>query len=353
MSMKAINTSGYYMENIPNPALDFNVHTLAWASENNGVEIATNPLLIIPIGKLLLNRHGRAERTGYELCVSGSLAVWMIYEPHDGHWRSHHTVDTGLFPPLQSDDRDTPNDTQTKQQSRPKLIQFCSSLSNIGTTTFEDIQLLRNTAPIVTGDPYLLELSAAQTSIAFSRSWSISHSPRTLPGWHKPLISLAGAGFSIDADSRAGCQLLLLARDNPDKHIVRVCFGDEYCYGRRLAGNSSLLLLAMEHGLHEILEAMNASADISAFADETDFYSLELINNVQLAEKPRSDALFNFLKAHINLNYRNESGSTLLLMVVETGISGLVKSILDWGDVDVNLVFLVGLRKKWLRSSFY
>ncbi|KAF2962784.1 hypothetical protein GQX73_g10789 [Xylaria multiplex] len=153
--MNVIDTSGYSMTGPRDDqrTVDFYAHALAWASGENSTEIVLQPLVIIPLGKLL-NRLGHSSWAGYEVFVSDSLEVWMIYVPNDQDDMRWKTFNSG-FPLPQGINNDQSKDTPAKQEPRYKLMRLCASLKHLRTATFEDIQPRHERSLFCTGSHYL------------------------------------------------------------------------------------------------------------------------------------------------------------------------------------------------------
>ncbi|KAI1121504.1 hypothetical protein F5Y10DRAFT_288411 [Nemania abortiva] len=133
-------------------AADWDLHRLAGVTEE-GIQIIANPFVVIPIGKLFVNKSGSAIWTGYEMFISGSLEVWMIYVPTEHDTVTWNTADAGLFA--------HPGD-QSDQAGKCKMARFCRSLRGLKTATFEAVQKeAASTAEWLYTGFYLIELSTS------------------------------------------------------------------------------------------------------------------------------------------------------------------------------------------------
>lgn len=232
----------------PDQAVDFYVHFLARATEQSSMELVINPLTVIPLGKLFLNRLGHSSWTGYEVFVSASLEVWLIYVSGEQDYGSWDTVDSGLSLYPQGISPNEPKDNPAEQEPRQKLVRFWTSLASLQTATFEAIHKQVGHTRVLTGSLYLLEISKHDASLSIQR---IHHDLLADPF----SVYLEGDTFCVDAVSPVGGELLLLARGNAKRHFVRVVF--ELPIGKRLDRSSSLISLAAETGSREIIRLLN------------------------------------------------------------------------------------------------
>ncbi|KAI1128536.1 hypothetical protein F5Y10DRAFT_291957 [Nemania abortiva] len=288
--------------------VEFYVHALARASKMNSMELVTNPLVVIPLGKLFVNRHGYSSWTGYEIFVSGSLEVWMIYVLSEQHSVDWDIVDSGLFPSPQEINLDEPENNLEEQEPspKPKLARLWTSLSSLETATFEDVcDQVRQTQQVFEGSLYLLEMSMYQAPNAVLNFESTSSSPRNGDFLYPPYLELYG--LRVNALSPAGSQLLLLTREHVEKSITRLVFGQHV---QEFDKDSSLLLLAMKTSSWQILKLIDKSADIDAYAGGIDFNDSELIGILAKVRGMGFDALFNFLSHRINMNGIHTSRAT-------------------------------------------
>ncbi|KAI1201726.1 hypothetical protein F5X97DRAFT_289399 [Nemania serpens] len=342
----------------PDRAVDSQVHCLARASEQSSMEFVTNPSVVIPFGKLFLNRLGHSSWTGYEVFVSGSLELWLIYVPGEQDYENLNIVDSGLFPSPREISPNGPKDNPTEQEPREKLVRFWTSLTSLQTATFEGIHEQIGQTRVLTGHFYLLEISKHQASLAIPDVEAIRSSLRRtgLPSRNNFSAYLEGDSFCVDAVSPVGGQLLLLAKENAKRHFVRVVF--ELPTTKRLDRSSSLISLVAETGSHEIIRRLNNSAYIDvyidAYASESDFCHPNLIDILKEAEQNNFHALFESLLRRIEFNSILRSGTTLFLQAILTGNYSLVKSIVDSGRVDLNIVDLEGVTplSQAIRSEF-
>ncbi|KAI1123004.1 hypothetical protein F5Y10DRAFT_270506 [Nemania abortiva] len=193
---------------------DWNLHGVAGITENGHVEVIVNPLAVIPIGKLFINKAGYSTWTGYEMFVSGNLEVWIIYVPNEDSPVVWNITETDPFNPPIGDQQ--PHRTGTRM-----LAQFCQSLRDLETTTFEAVKRrVASTRDLRFTKFYLLEISP--------RCIRSSHFPFLSPEYYDQLcVELSSDRLRVECYPKpnpAYQQLLLLAKENPNIAFVELSF---------------------------------------------------------------------------------------------------------------------------------
>ncbi|KAJ2984004.1 hypothetical protein NUW58_g6155 [Xylaria curta] len=320
--MEAIHTYTSMGAKHPETA-DWYLHCLAGVTENGDIQIVNTPLTIIPLGKLFKNVSGRSSWTGYEIFVSETLEVWIIYVPNEHRSMAWNTVDTGLF---------VPGGDQSHQKGTPKLAQFWPSLKDLELATFEEVQKhvsKSNNSPFMEHF-YLLEISTySLAAILVSRSFYHSGDVR---------LHLISEEISISCDKSrlACCQLLLLAKENASNAFVKLSplpsSGVDELRDSHL-GDYSLLWQAAIFNSRRIVDMIIESGNIDSYAKESDFSDVTLL---YVADRFGMKALVKLILDRIQPNTPDGRGMTPFVRAMMRYGSKLVKLLLETGKVDVN-----------------
>ncbi|KAI1165372.1 hypothetical protein F5B18DRAFT_611936 [Nemania serpens] len=305
---KGIRT--YADDDEPEPGLsDLELHGIAGVTEEGRIEIITRPLVVISLGRLFVNQSGRSIWTGYELFVSGSLEVWMVYVPNQHYATSWKTIDTGLFAYRKESD----------QTGKYKLARFCSSLRDLRKATFEVVQKeVASTGLSRYTSFYRLELPGPDIQEFEGRDLEQNHS-----------FCLRSENTTL-GPGLACSQLLLLATEHTDECFVRL---SSTGYGSYYEHGTSLLKEAASAESWQIVDMILASANVDAYAREVDFSDIDILRR---ADRSGSEALVKLILARIQPNLVDESGETPFITAILSGKTSLVKSLLETGKVDMD-----------------
>ncbi|KAI0118167.1 hypothetical protein GGR51DRAFT_554660 [Nemania sp. FL0031] len=285
--------------------IEFFVHCIALASETSELELVLDPLFVIPLGKLVLNKYGRSYWTGYEIFVSGSLQVWIIYAPSEPGPFSYYNVDSGLFPPSPEKSTDTGNKL-VEQIPTQNVARVWHSLKGLRTATPHDIKNEVSKSVVRARSVYLLQLAMDEVPYAMKKFEETPSIPRTkaIPA---PAYMSVGT-FCIPVTSPVASQLLQLALENPDQPIAKIVFRPQ---SQLIEDQSSLLLQAVEHDQEAVIKMINKSANIDAYASGIDFSDTKLIAVIEKLSGKGADKILKFIRDGINFNRNDKSGTAL------------------------------------------
>ncbi|KAI1161409.1 hypothetical protein F5B18DRAFT_450397 [Nemania serpens] len=325
--MKAIHTySSADSDKTGLDRADWYLHGLARDTGRAGIDIVQQPLFVIPLGKLFINKDGHSAWTGYEMFVSNDLKVWIIYVPDKDNSIIWDTADSGLF----ASSGEQPNQTGMR-----KLAQFWPSLKDLlQSATFEEVRKIVRSPGRgwdITDRFYLLEISTRDIE-----SLEKSYDAR---------VSFTKAGLCVGlisdriklADGLAAHKLLLLAKENPKNSIVKLVhyLANSHTFYRDFDNDfyqGSLLQHAVQENDHHIVDTIVKSRDISAFANESDFDDLDMLAN---ADQFEMNELVNLILDRIKLDMVRYNTTPFLIAVWRCPIR-VIKLLLRSKKVEVN-----------------
>ncbi|KAI1181700.1 hypothetical protein F5B17DRAFT_451212 [Nemania serpens] len=259
------------------------------------METLTKPLVVIPLGRLFVNKSGRSIWTGYELFVSGSLEIWMVYGPSEWNTLSWlDSIDTGLF--AQGED-------PSGQVDKCKLARFCGSIRDLGTVTFEGV---RKELEASTGESLYVGFYALEVSKSDAGDFVALDA--TSQDESNAAVGLRSENIMLGLD-RPACvsQLLLLARENYKRCFVRFTPGESKSHGNynmTQPHDTSLLKEAIDTKSWRIVDMILASKNVHAYANEGDFSD----GNILLeAERAGRETLVKLILSRTRPNLVDES----------------------------------------------
>ena len=244
--MGAFHTAG--TKNVE--GVDPYAHSLIHIANSDDLELISNPNIVVPLGKLFVNKDSYSTWTGYEVFVCSNLHVWIIYtldevDPED------------LYPEEVRLSRwDIPGiykDGQIQAEKSPgfKIARLWDWISTIGSATFEkaEEEVRKSHSKDYVGSIHLLELSRTVVSSALSGSDEIKYK------------HFATSKLKVTAESKAGRQLLALAIENAKIPILELLFEDRW----RQYHNQyqDLISLATEYDDENIFNLMLESDQVS------------------------------------------------------------------------------------------
>ena len=228
--MSVLHTAGTQDANRVDPY----VHRLLHVIDSENLKISEQPEIVVPIGKLFINKSGHSMWTGYEVLVNFNMELWIVYtldevDPHESYPEEVRLSKWNL-PGCKEEGEDKIGEPPTIRISR-----LWDSLKTVESATFLDAGIFVRQSSIrdYVGTFHLLELSRTEASRA------ISFSPRLLH------TKFATEKFTVNAASSAGHELLMIANKNPKTPIMKLTFDEpaepieEY--------DRSLFFLAMKH----------------------------------------------------------------------------------------------------------
>ena len=244
--MRVLHTAGTKSARVVDPF----VHSLVHVTDSSDLELISDPDIVIPLGKLFINKSGHSTWTGYEILVSNKLSLWIIdilgeIDPQE------------LYPDeVRRSRRYIPGSGQNEQSEAAsstsiKIARLWDSLQTIDSATFqkagEDIRELYDKDFL--GSIYLLELSKKEAS------WAVS-----LPDKHV-YKTFTTSKFKVSEKSRAGRELLLLANDNPKKAIMELKFEEQAEPSNII--DRQLVSLAAEHEEATIIHLLLKNSNVN------------------------------------------------------------------------------------------
>lgn len=286
--IKGIHTYANGSESVPEEA-DLDVYGLAGFNEWYGyIDIITWPLVVIPLGKLFVNKSGYSTWTGYELFLSGSLEVWMMYVPTKHDTVTWNTVDTGLFA--------HPGD-RFDRIGDCKLALFCRSLRDLKTTTFEAAKKeVETSQQRRIKSLYLLEIS--DSDIGEFINLSRRHSSESHQGAYPPrdVVTRKEVVLTIEnlnlGPGLARSQLMLLAMEKSEDRFVRFTPGAPDSW---LEEEDSLLRAAVYKESWRIVDIILSAVNAHDYATGWDFSDCGIYHS---ACGPGREALLDLVVAY-------------------------------------------------------
>ena len=228
--MYALHTAGTRDANCVDPY----VHRLLHVVESDNLKVIEHPEIVVPIGKLFVNRDGHSIWTGYEVFVSVDMGLWIVYnldefDPHESYPEEVRLSKWNL-PGCKEEGLDDIGEPPTM-----RISCLWDSLKTIDSATFLKAESYVRQFSIrdYVGTFYLLELLRTEASRAISFSDRLVHT------------NFATEKFTVDAASDAGHELLMLAYKNAKTPIMKLTFDESAQYIED--HSQSLLSLAILH----------------------------------------------------------------------------------------------------------
>lgn len=189
--------------------------SLIHMTNSDDLELTSNPNIVVPLGKLFVNKDSYSVWTGYEVFVCSNLHIWIIYtldevDPEELYPKEVRLSRWGI-PGIYKDGQ-----IQAKKSPSVKIARLWDRISTIESATFEkaEKEVWNSHSENYVGSIYLLELSRTVVSWALSDSNEIIYK------------DLATKKFKVNAQSKAGRQLLALAIENAKIPILELLFED-------------------------------------------------------------------------------------------------------------------------------
>ncbi|KAI0114062.1 hypothetical protein GGR51DRAFT_505417 [Nemania sp. FL0031] len=311
--MKAIHT--YRSNDEESDTADWDLHGLAGIDNHGHIRIVGRPLVIIPLGKLFINRSRHSIWTGYELFVGNKMDVWMIYVPNEHDSTTWNTIDSGLFIPAET--------------GTHGVVQICPSLGDLETVSFDQIQeRIRssyNDYSIYT-EFYLLEISTRFCDI----SGPMGHD--CPPSEH--LARLISDNVDLNPVSRYGLaypQLLLLAKNSKKPCVQFIPYNEGIDPRSVNRADWSLLRLAIESKSTRLVE-MIMQSDVDAYSQRSD-----LLNDGLLCQADRfgMESCVELIFRRINGNSPDEKVLARFDRAIRDQNCDLIRIYLQRGNIDV------------------
>ena len=254
-------------DNIP----DYYVHSLLHVTDRNEVELISKPNIVIPLGKLFVNKSGHSKWTGYEVFVSSNMELWIIYILDENDFEKWYSVDCSLS--RRRTIAGNAKDEQTEETPSFKIARLWNSLRTLRSSNFKEAADLVGASQSNNhmGSFRLLEISISEASQAIS----LSNKPV-----HKILETRM---FRVNAESPASQEILLLAAQNAEKPILKLKFESQA--QSEFDDNQSLYVLGARYDDDTIFELFEEKVmadtlplqSVSAVANPRyDYFSREL-----------------------------------------------------------------------------
>lgn len=206
------------------------------------INMVARPDIVVPVGKLFVNRFGQSDWTGYEVFVSQNMEIWIIYtvdenEYNEGYPLEYSLTNTHLKEPAQ----------QTNKSPVIKIAMLSSSIDNLESLDFNQAQnsVAKFESGDRTGSYLLLEMTRNEVSRALSFSGE------------RICRILETAKLRVDAYSIAGRELLCLANEHSKLTIVKLKYEEQP--QSIMDGRSRLHTLASSYGDGRILHLIHKS----------------------------------------------------------------------------------------------
>ena len=238
--MGALHTARTKNANIVDPY----VHGLVHIINSDESELIDDPIIVIPLGKLFINKSRHSTWTGYEIFVTSELSLWIIYvldevDPEElypdevrlSRWDIPGSIKKGQ--------------DQTEEPPGIKIARLWGFLGTIEFATFEEAQkeVQKSSTGNYTGPIHLLELSRTVASKYIQMKASAYHDV------------FATSKFEVHTASSVGKELLLLAIENSKVPIMRLKFGKELEHQNH-GRFRDLLSVAIKHADETIIELL-------------------------------------------------------------------------------------------------
>lgn len=195
-------------DNIPN----YYVHSLLHVTNTNEIELISKPNIVIPLGKLFVNESDRFNWTGYEIFLSNNMELWIIYAFDENDFEKWDPVDCNLW--SRKAIPGSVENEQTEKYYSFKIACLWNSLRTLNSSSFKKASNIvqASRSKDYTGSFRLLEISISEVSQVIFLSKNFVY---------KILETMR---FRVNAESRAGQDMLLLAFQNAEKPIFKLKF---------------------------------------------------------------------------------------------------------------------------------
>jgi hypothetical protein len=130
--MSALHSTGFSFIKPP----DRFIHSLLHVTNSDNCEVVSNPSIVIPLGKLFVNKSGSSHWTGYKVVASSSLELWIIYILDEVGPERSYPVECSLSRCIIPGD-ETDRRMQTENSPNFKIARLWTSLSTLPSATFE------------------------------------------------------------------------------------------------------------------------------------------------------------------------------------------------------------------------
>ena len=195
---------------------DYYVHSLLHVEKGHKPELISDPNLVIPLGKLFVNESGHSEWTGYEILISSSLELWIIYIFDEDLSQEWSPKKCDLLRSIS----DGATDGQKEKSPSFKIARLWTSLRTLETASFSNAanEIWDSYSQCHMGSFYLLEISIHEVlrAISFNKRAILFNKPV-----HGTLVTRE---LRVNAESPAGRELLELAIENEGSSIIKLEF---------------------------------------------------------------------------------------------------------------------------------
>lgn len=326
-SMRSLHTAG----SMEAAKIDPYLYGLLHCGESGDCDLSTWPKLVIPVGKLFVNRSGCSKWTGYEFFVSDELELWIIYTRNEDDPERAGCVRCNLVRPTGANSEQGANEEDAPTVSR--VARVCSFLRDIQSLSFEEAKarVHRSSDRFSGGSLILLELSKDQ----FVNMQSTLHAHTTLTDWPHDFRNWLKMGEQyIHPTDDAGEELLGLANENPDAAIMELVVR---CTEEDLNDpwERNLLSRATIAGNKPIIELLlnRRNSKVNSICPGEGVSPL-----IYAVEEGHDSIVELFLEQmFIDVNCQSVYGDTALMCAVRTGNEKIVRLLLGHSDIQVNL----------------
>ena len=295
------------------------VHGLLHVTKDDECEVIRDPNFVIPLGKLFVNKSSRSDWTGYEVFVSSSLGLWVIYNIDEGDPEKFYAVECSLFSyTIPASEKD--GHVQTEKQPSFKIARLWPSLSTLASADFEKAaqEISISQSRIYMGSFHLLEFDERQ-----AMSLTADSIGQNLETRSRRII--------VNAESSAGRELLLLAYKNSDEAIIELKHGDRHL--QHESDDQTLIFLAAKNQDETVVELLVATG-------KADVNSKDHIGRTPLswAAGEGYEGVVRLLLAtdKAEINSKDHYGWTPLSWAAATGHEAVVELLLILGKADID-----------------
>ena len=203
--MTALHTAGTKDANLIDPY----VHRLLRVISNDELQIIEHPGVVVPIGKLFVNKSGHSIWTGYEVFVTSNTELWIVYildkvDPL-GSYPEEVRLSKWDVPGSKEDGQD-----EVGEPPIVRIARLWDSLGTVGSARISETEAYIRMYSIrdYVSSFHLLETLRTEASRIREKSDRLSY------------ISFATETLIINAASGAGHELLMLANENARTPIM-------------------------------------------------------------------------------------------------------------------------------------
>ena len=243
--MSALHTAGTKDANFVDPC----VHRLLHVTDSDDLKVIEHPEIVVPIGKLFINKYNHSIWTGYEVFVCVNMKLWIVYNLDEFDPQELYPEEVRLskwdLPGCKEEGDD--------EIGEPPIMRFSCLWDSLKTvesaTSLRAESFIRQSSIRDYGGTFcLLELLETEASRAIQFSDRLVHT------------NFATEKFTVDAASGAGHELLILANKNAKTPIMKLTFDEsaqsiEDC-------SRSLLSLAIIHEDESIINFILARGNV-------------------------------------------------------------------------------------------